>query len=177
MSTRKLIMMWKEPSIATRGGRIRFDACVKSHQTRCHPLRRSHASANIHCAFYPLRANIMVRTSVRRVASVEGQERREAMAEMEFLFSGRRIDVEAALAELRQVPEVASVTSKEVPQKPSILKRGTQRQFELYDVIVSIVLSLASSAAYDGIKGAIAAVAKKRDVRVNEAPKKDGDET
>jgi hypothetical protein len=99
------------------------------------------------------------------------------MAEMEFLFSGRRIDVEAALAELRQVPEVASVTSKEVPQKPSILKRGTQRQFELYDVIVSIVLSLASSAAYDGIKGAIAAVAKKRDVRVNEAPKKDGDET
>jgi hypothetical protein len=95
------------------------------------------------------------------------------MAEMKFLFHGRKSDIDAMLVELSQLPEVASVSSKEVLQAPSILNQSPQRQFELYDAIVSIVLSIASSTAYEGIKAAIALLTKKRGIRADEAPKVD----
>jgi hypothetical protein len=96
---------------------------------------------------------------------------------MKLLFSGRRIDVEATLLELRQLPEIESVSLEGVPQAPSILRRHTQRQFELYDVVVSIALSIASSGAYEGIKAAILAMARKRNIRVGDANEEGGDRT
>ena len=58
------------------------------------------------------------------------------MAEMNFRFSGRKTDVEATLLELNQRPEVASVSSKEVLQTPSILRQGPHRRFELCDTLL-----------------------------------------
>jgi len=97
------------------------------------------------------------------------------VAEIKFLLNGKRADVEAALVDLRQLPEVASVSSTEVPQIPPVLSRGMQHQFELYEALVSIALGLASSAAYDGIKVVISTLAEKRNIKVKEMPEKDDD--
>jgi hypothetical protein len=86
------------------------------------------------------------------------------MTALTFNLTGSKVDVETALAEIAALPGVEAVNGTPSPAVGSIMSRGRQHQVELVECIVSVILSLATSAAYDGLKLAVVAIAKKRNV-------------
>ncbi len=97
------------------------------------------------------------------------------MTERCYHLRGTLHDLSTVAAELRELPYVSSVR-EEAPATPvasNFLDRPEQRQHEIYEVIFAIVLNLAASAAWDGIKLAVQATLKRRSVTLIS----DGEET
>lgn len=86
------------------------------------------------------------------------------MQTIKFSLTGSKADIETALAGIAALPGVAAIHGTPEPVVGSVLMRGRQNQVELFECIVSVVLGLASSAIYDGMKAAVAAIANKQNV-------------
>ncbi|RIV87033.1 hypothetical protein D2V17_09085 [Aurantiacibacter xanthus] len=85
-----------------------------------------------------------------------------------FRLRGGKAEVEAALTDIAALSGVETVRGTPEPVVGSVLSRGRQHQIELVECIVSVVLGLATSAAYDGLKAAVAAIGKRREIEATE---------
>lgn len=90
------------------------------------------------------------------------------MSDFSIKLTGQRSDVDAALIEIRELPEAEATYDDPQPVGGSIISRRPQNQIELVEVVVGLTLNLASSAIWDGLKSAVKAIAKRRNIESQE---------
>jgi len=89
-----------------------------------------------------------------------------------FHFSGTSPNVNSLLESLRSMDGVVEVgIMPDVSKKIDLLARKPQGQFELLDLVVGLVINVASNAIYEAIKLKIINKAKEKQVVVQESSK------